>query len=193
VSQNNSARANHSGKAEVDRPAARPTEMRRKKGNEERAWQKLTYELTVYTFQIDFAGHVSNIVYVQWMEIGRLLLLKAIGRPVERFVESGIAPILVETAITYKKPLRLGDTVRAEVWISELTKASAWMEFRFYNGAGELAASGRQRGIFIDLKSGKPKRFSDADRALFTHYVISEQPVPLHRRILTRSSSRSQT
>ena len=167
--------------------------MRREKGNEKRSWQKLTYELTVYTFQIDFAGHVSNIVYVQWMEIGRLLLLKAIGRPVERFVESGIAPVLVETAISYKKPLRLGDTVSAEVWISELTKASAWMEFRFYNGAGELAATGRQRGIFIDLKSGKPKRFSDVDRALFTHYVIGDQAVPSHRRVLTRRLSRSQT
>jgi acyl-CoA thioester hydrolase len=127
------------------------------------------------------------------MEIGRILLLKAIGRPVERFVESGTAPVLVETAISYKKPLRLGDTISAEVWISELTNASAWMEFRFYNGAGELAASGRQRGIFIDLKSGRPKRFSNVDRALFTHYVIGEQPVPSHRRVSMRPSSRSQT
>lgn len=26
----------------------------------------------LYTFHIDFAGHVSNVVYVKWMEIGRL-------------------------------------------------------------------------------------------------------------------------
>jgi acyl-CoA thioester hydrolase len=134
---------------------------------------KLTYNLPIYTFQIDFARHVSNIVYVQWMEIGRLLLLKAVGRPVEQIVDTGAVPILVETAISYKKPPRMGDTARAEVWISELTNASAWMEFRFYNGAGDLAASGRQRGIFIDLESGRPKRLSENERAAFAPYVLS--------------------
>ena len=138
---------------------------------------KLTYELPIYTFQLDFARHVSNIVYVQWMEIGRLLLLKSVGRPVERIAEGGAVPILVETIISYKKPLRMGDTARAEVWISELTNASAWIEFMFYNGAGELAASGRQRGIFIDLESGRPKRLPDDERALFAPYVVREEPV----------------
>ena len=139
---------------------------------------KLTYDLPIYTFQIDFARHVSNIVYVQWMEIGRLLLLKAVGRPVEQIAESGAVPILVETVISYKKPLRMGNTARGEVWISELTNASAWMEFRFYNGTGELAASGRQRGIFIDLESGRPKRLLDDERALFAPYVVRQEPTP---------------
>jgi len=63
--------------------------------------------MPICTFQIDFARHVSNIVYVQWMEIGRLLLLKAVGLPVERAAESGAVPIIVETAISYKNPLRM--------------------------------------------------------------------------------------
>jgi hypothetical protein len=33
------------------------------------------------------------------------------------------------------KPLRLGDRVQAEVWLSELSLASAWMEFRFENAS----------------------------------------------------------
>ena len=36
--------------------------------------KKITFTLPVYTFQIDFAGIVSNIVYIEWMEIGRLTL-----------------------------------------------------------------------------------------------------------------------
>jgi acyl-CoA thioester hydrolase len=136
---------------------------------------KLSYDLPIYTFQIDFARHVSNIVYVQWMEIGRLLLLKAAGRPVEQIADTGALPILVETAISYKKPLLIGDTARAELWISELTNASAWMEFRFYNGAGDLVASGRQRGIFVDIESGRPKRLSEDERAAFAPYVVNER------------------
>ena len=136
---------------------------------------KLSYDLPIYTFQIDFARHVSNIVYVQWMEIGRLLLLKAAGRPVEQIADTGALPILVETAISYKKPLLIGDTARAQLWISELTNASAWMEFRFYNGAGDLVASGRQRGIFVDIESGRPKRLSEDERAAFAPYVVNER------------------
>lgn len=102
--------------------------------------------------------------------------MKAVGRPVEQLAETGAVPILVETTISYRKPLRLGDSARGEIWISELTNASAWVEFRFYDGKGELAASGRQRGIFIDLESGRPKRLPAEERDLFAPYVIREEP-----------------
>jgi acyl-CoA thioester hydrolase len=136
--------------------------------------QKLTYELPIYTYQIDFAQHVSNIVYIQWMEIGRLNLLKAVGLPVEKAIERGFSPILVETSISYRRPLMLGDTVFAEIWISELSSASAWMEHRFYSRTGPLAATGRQRGLFVDLASGRPKRLSQEDRTLFETYIIND-------------------
>ena len=31
--------------------------------------KKVVFDLPIYTYQIDFAGHVSNIVYLQWMEM----------------------------------------------------------------------------------------------------------------------------
>lgn len=59
--------------------------------------------------------HVSNIVHIQWKEIGRCLLLDAEGLPVAQTGQSGYVPVPVETSIRYKTPLRLGDRVRAEV------------------------------------------------------------------------------
>jgi acyl-CoA thioester hydrolase len=44
--------------------------------------ERLRYELQIYPFQIDVMRHVSNIVYIQWMEIGRCLLLEAVGMPI---------------------------------------------------------------------------------------------------------------
>jgi acyl-CoA thioester hydrolase len=137
--------------------------------------ERLRYELQVYPFQIDFMRHVSNIVYIQWMEVGRCLLLDAVGLPIAQTGESGFVPVLVETVISYKKPLRLGDRVQAEVWLSELSLASAWMEFRFENGVGELAATGGQRGLFIDLESGRPRRMSAEDRARFEPFLAKPE------------------
>ncbi len=74
--------------------------------------QKVNYEPPIYPFQIDFMRHVSNIVYIQWMEIGRCLLLDAVGMSVAEVAEQGFGPVLVETIVSYKKPLRLGDPWR---------------------------------------------------------------------------------
>ena len=94
--------------------------------------KKVAFEVPIYTFHIDFAGHVSNIVYVQWMEAGRQRLFEAAGLPIEELALTGIVPALVRTEIEYKLPLRLGDRARVEVWISELRRASACVVFRFY-------------------------------------------------------------
>ncbi len=131
---------------------------------------KLAYDLDIYTYHIDFAGHVSNIVYIQWMEIGRLELLKAAGMPIDECAARGFHPVLVETAISYKQPFHLGETVRGQVWFSEIAKASAWLEFSFADCDGNIRANGRQRGLFVTSATGRPRRFLPEELALFEQY-----------------------
>ena len=49
----------------------------------------LELDLEIRTFEIDFAGHVSNIVYIQWLEIARTSLLDAVGLPIPQLVDEG--------------------------------------------------------------------------------------------------------
>lgn len=138
--------------------------------------QSLCFETEVYSFHIDFIGHVNNTVYVQWMEIGRTKLLEAIGMPHEIF-HQGFVPVLMQTNITYKSPLYLGDRVQIELWISELRNASAIMQFRFANAQGTLAAEGWQKGLFADRETMRPRRLRAEERALFLPYVHSTDAV----------------
>jgi acyl-CoA thioester hydrolase len=85
--------------------------------------ERLRYELQIYPFQIDAMRHLSNIVYIPWMEIGRCLLLEAVEMPISEITERGFGPVLVETVINYKKPLRLSGQVHADIWLSELSQA----------------------------------------------------------------------
>jgi acyl-CoA thioester hydrolase len=135
--------------------------------------QKLCYDLEICTFHIDFAGHVSNIIYLQWMEIGRSKLLEAIGMPIHEVMQAGFAPVLARTEINYRMPLYLGDRVFAELWLSELKNASALMCFCFYNGQGQLAADGQQKGLFVDQATKRPRRLQPEERSLFTPYLIA--------------------
>jgi len=135
---------------------------------------KIVFEQQVYSFQIDYVGHVSNIVYIQWMEIGRTKLLEEIGLPLNKLAEKGIAPILVHTDIRYKKALYINEIVKIEIWVSELQNASATMKFNFYNGKGELAAFGSQRGLFIHREEVKPYRLNQDEREAFEKVLVEE-------------------
>lgn len=133
--------------------------------------QKIFFDLEIYSYQIDFIGHVNNAVYINWMEIGRTKLLEAVGMPTHEIFKQGFAPVLIQTSITYKSPLYLGERVQVESWLSELRNASATLQFRFYNPKKTLAAEGVQKGLFVDTQTMRPKRLTPEERALFNPYL----------------------
>jgi acyl-CoA thioester hydrolase len=132
---------------------------------------KISFELDVYTYQIDFLGHVNNAVYIHWLEIGRTKLLEAVGMPTHEILKQGFAPVLVQTSITYKSPLYLGNRVQVDLWLSDLKNASAIMQFRFYNSQQALAAEAIQKGLFVDRQTMRPRRLCPEERALFVPYL----------------------
>jgi acyl-CoA thioester hydrolase len=133
--------------------------------------QKISFNQEIHTFHIDFLGHVNNGVYIQWMEIGRTKLLEAAGMVTHKILQQSFAPLLVQTTITYKVPLYLGDYVQVEAWLSELRNTTAIMQVRFYNGQQILVAEGSQRGLFIDTKTLSPRRLLPEERALFVPFL----------------------
>ena len=70
---------------------------RRSDGGDAGVHRTVEIDLDIYTFDIDFAGHVSNITYVRWLEIGRLQLLVDAGMPTPELLAEGLAPLLVRT------------------------------------------------------------------------------------------------
>jgi len=135
--------------------------------------EKLVFKEKIYTYQIDFVGHVNNIVYIQWMENGRINLLEAIDLPAfDLAAKEGIVPVLTKTSIRYRKPYFLNNTVVVEIWISQLNNASAIMDFNFKNEKGELCATGQQTGLFVDRQTMRPVRLSEKYREAFEKYLI---------------------
>ncbi len=137
--------------------------------------KKLVFEEKIYTYHIDFVGHVNNINYITWMENGRVRLFEAMGISISGlYSESSILPIITETHIHYKRPLFLNNKVRIECWVSQINNASAILQFRFYNEKDELCTSGHQKGSFIDSKTHRPVRLNETLRADFEKFLIKE-------------------
>lgn len=115
---------------------------------------EITLPLQVKTYDIDFAGIVSNIVYIRWLEDLRLQLL-AEHLPLERQMAHGYGPILGSTHIEYKRPIRLFDRPLGRMWVEKFGRTS-WEVKAEILLDGEPAAAATQRGVFVDYATLRP-------------------------------------
>lgn len=121
--------------------------------------------IPVRTYDIDFVGFVSNIVYVRWLEDLRLQML-AEYFPLDTAMQAqGIAPVLLRTEIDYKRAIRLFDAVQGRMWLAEAGRVRQELAAEF-TVDGQLHAVARQTTCFIDLASGRPVPTPQAIRSL---------------------------
>lgn len=113
--------------------------------------------VNVQTYDIDFANHVNNQVYVRWLEDLRMELLRQYY-PLKRFMDEGVAPILASTQITYKKAIYLYDEpVVARMWCIKLGRATLTLEAEICVG-DTVCAQAVQRGMLVKLATGRGAR-----------------------------------
>ena len=112
--------------------------------------------LPVRTYDIDFAGVVSNIVYVRWLEDLRLEML-ARHFPLDEQLKSGIAPVIMQTKIDYKQSIKISDAPSGSMWMKAMGSLR-WTVSAAIVVNGKVAALGEQTGIFVDFQNNKPIR-----------------------------------
>jgi len=113
-----------------------------------------TRKIRVMTYEVDFAGVVSNQVYHRWLEDLRMdLLCKYMD--MRELMKAGAVPVLAHTEIDFKRPLKLLDDVEGAVWVDELygPKWSLSAEFR---KDGVVCAKAKQWGLFVDPSTFRP-------------------------------------
>jgi acyl-CoA thioester hydrolase len=110
--------------------------------------------LPVQTYDIDFAGHVSNIVYIRWLEDLRLKLLDE-HCPLAKLFQQGYSPILAGTEIEYKRPIKLFDKVVGRMWINSLGRLKCTVKAEILAN-NQVAAVASQKGAFVSLENGRP-------------------------------------
>lgn len=109
----------------------------------------------VYTFDIDFAGIVSNIVYLRWSEIWRLEFLGRLGVSVQEMMGSGIVPTMVRQELNYRKSMRLGQSALLEGWVERVGNSSVVLWLEMCDAAsGELCCDNRQVMVMVDGRTG---------------------------------------
>lgn len=80
-------------------------------GDHGRMYEPFGVDMAVRSYEIDQLGHVNHAVYHQYGEHARLSLLQAAGCSMHTLVSSGIGIVLLESTISFRAELRLGDDV----------------------------------------------------------------------------------
>jgi acyl-CoA thioester hydrolase len=115
---------------------------------------ELEIALSVQTYDIDFAGIVSNIVYVRWLEDMRLKIMEKY-LPLDRVIAKGYCPTLASTTIEYKKALRLFDRPVGKIWLSDAGRLRFTIEAEIYC-CDRLATTATQICFFVNTETMRP-------------------------------------
>jgi len=110
--------------------------------------------LEIKSYDIDFAGVVSNIVYIRWLEDLRGAMLSR-QLPLERMLDSGLLPAVAQTRIDYKAPLRLFDRPMGRIWAKDMGEKYFLLEAEF-TLKGQVVATAEQVTVFVDRDNWQP-------------------------------------
>ena len=110
--------------------------------------------LPIRTYDIDFAGIVSNIVFIRWLEDLRLGLLDQVYPLVQALAED-IAPILLATRISYRRPVTIADPLIGRMRVAGLSRVR-WQLAAEFTVDGALHAEAEQEGLFMRLSTRRP-------------------------------------
>jgi len=119
-------------------------------------------DFRVKTYDVDFAGIVSNLVYVRWLEDLRIKMLDEY-LPLEPEFRQGRGPVLARTEIDYLRPLRFGEQAVGRMWLAGVRRASWSLRAEFTQDEQPVARA-VQVGVFVDYRTLKPLPVPDALR-----------------------------
>ncbi len=115
------------------------------------------FALSVYFEDTDAYGIVYYANYLKFMERARSDMLRAVG--VDQAAElaaSGSAYAVVEVALRYRRPARLGDDLQIVSTVDRVLASSVHIHQRVMRGT-ELLTDGQVTAAFLDSE-GRPRR-----------------------------------
>jgi acyl-CoA thioester hydrolase len=118
--------------------------------------------LRVQTYDIDFAGIVSNIVFIRWLEDLRLGLMDQ-AYPLTRALAEDVAPILLATRISYRRPVTITDELVGRIRVASLGRVRWRLAAEFAVGPA-ICAEAEQEGLFMRLSTRRPIAIPEAIR-----------------------------
>jgi acyl-CoA thioester hydrolase len=117
------------------------------------------HQLIVSQEAVDEFGHVNNQRYIAWMQEVATAHSAANGWPMARYLEIGAAWVVRSHFIEYLRPAFAGDQIELFTWAASLALRKVSRKYLFRRtGDKRVLARAETKWVYVDIKSGHPKR-----------------------------------
>ncbi|HEX2686511.1 MAG TPA: thioesterase family protein [Kofleriaceae bacterium] len=122
--------------------------------------ERFAISITPAEADIDEFGHVSNLVYLRWVQDVAKAHTSAVGWDHARYLALGAVFVVRRHEIDYIAQVRLGQVLRVETWVETWRPASCIRKTELLR-EGQVVARAATTWALIGLTSGRPQRISD--------------------------------
>lgn len=113
-------------------------------------------EVEVRYAETDQMGVVYHANYLVWMELGRTQLIKDLGFSYAEMEQKGIISPVIDINVSYKKPLRYGETALVETWIDYYDGLRVIYGYKMYTPNGEISVEATSSHVCVKKDSFRP-------------------------------------
>lgn len=119
----------------------------------------VSLELTAEDADIDGLGHVSNLVYVRWVQEVATAHSAARGWDLARYQQAGIVFVVRKHEVEYLAPVLRGERLRLSTWIDHWRGPSAQRHTVMVRlSDGREVARALTHWVLVGTQDGRPKR-----------------------------------
>jgi acyl-CoA thioester hydrolase len=120
---------------------------------------RFALEVTAHSSDIDEVNHVSNLVYVRWIQEVAVAHSASLGWDVNRYRQVGAIFMVRRHEIDYITPVTVDQAVRIETWIESWKAASCVRRTEIVRASDQqVVARGNTRWAYVGLQDGRPQR-----------------------------------
>mgnify|MGYP000190107914 FL=1 len=116
------------------------------------------YTLRTRYAETDQMGVVYYGNYPQYLELGRVEWLRAIGLTYKEMEAEGIMMPVVSLQIQYKKPALYDELITIRTKLKDLPFTKIEFDYEILNEKGELLSTANTILVFVDAKTFRPVR-----------------------------------
>ncbi|MDA8200203.1 MAG: thioesterase family protein [Thermaerobacter sp.] len=120
---------------------------------------RMTWPLTVRWAECDAAGIIFHGRVFEWFSEARVAWLARNGVSYYRdVVPEGVELLVTEATAQFRRPLKAGDGVAVEVWVSRLSPARMHFAYRAWHGRETAVAGETHHAFVMDGRAGNLKK-----------------------------------
>lgn len=135
-------------------------------------------QIEVRSTELDALGHVNNAKYLEYLEWGRFEWVAASGVPLTEMARGGLATVIVNVNINFRREARQGEKLTVRTWLAEMGRGSFRIGQEVRNAAGETVADAVVTSAMFDTATRRGVPIPPELRASFAPLVSDGGPRP---------------